>query len=338
MAANLVKAILWAIDIELDASHGYDQEHRYGPDYDCSSLVAAALIQGGFSGISPGMYTGNEYSQLTAAGFVPVTPIGQDIRAGDVFFYHQSGNIGHTCMAINSYQIVEASGKEHGGATGGTTGDQTGQEIRVINYQGGNWDYQMRYVERGYYIAGPGVMTQAMMENNADIICNYLVREGWTPNAIAAFLGNAQVDSDINPGHWENYDSSDPSNGFGIVQWKPSTDYTTWAAMHGYAPDNGTGQLLWIATESVNSGYWQPTVEYPVTFLAFILSEYSPADLASVWAYNFARCDPGQVSSRSGAANAWYQWMGGKVLPTDFPKWLLFKFVERRRRQDGRSV
>lgn len=338
MAANLVKAVLWACGIALDASHGYDQANRYGPDYDCSSFVAASLIQGGFTGISPSMYTGNEYSQLTAAGFVPVTPIGQTICAGDVFFYHNSGNDGHTCMAISSTQIVEAAGNEFGGATGGTPGDQTGQEIRIIGYADIGWQYQMRYVERGTWIAGPGAMTQAMMENNADLICNALLQAGWSINAIAGFLGNAQVDSDLNPGHWENYDSSNPANGFGIVQWKPSTDYTYWATAHGFLPENGAGQMLWLTTEPVNSGYWQPTVEYPVTFMAWTISDFSPADLAAVWAYNFARCDPGQVSARSGYANTWYQWMGGTVLTGTVPAWLLFKFVEKRRRLDGRSI
>ena len=33
------KAVEWAISIANDNSHGYDQAHRDGPDYDCSSLI-----------------------------------------------------------------------------------------------------------------------------------------------------------------------------------------------------------------------------------------------------------------------------------------------------------
>lgn len=140
---SIYRAVQWAIRIANDDSHGYDQANRYGPDYDCSSFVAAALIEGGFN-VSPYMYTGNEYSELTAAGFAPVHPIGAEIQAGDVFFYHHEGNNGHTCIAINSSQIAQATCNEFGGATGGMPGDQTGTEIEITNY-GGAWDYQMRY-------------------------------------------------------------------------------------------------------------------------------------------------------------------------------------------------
>ena len=329
MAGNLIQAITWAVNIANDPSHGYDQASRLGPDYDCSSLVAAALRAGGFTTISPSMYTGNEYSNLTGAGFVPVTPIGADIRAGDVFFYHHSGNEGHTCMAINSAYIVEASGNEFGGAVGGQTGDQTGQEIRITQYSNNGWDYQMRYVEQASWISGPGVMTQAMMENNATIISNFLLQAGWSINAISAFIGNAQKDSDLNPAHWENYDSSDPNNAFGLLQWKPSTVYTSWALSHGYAPEDGWGQLMWVITDGVNS--WQATNEYPVSMASWIISSGSPIDLSNIWAYNFEG-DPLGAGGRAGDTGSWYSWFGGNPYFSDVPAWLLFKFVQRRRR------
>ena len=31
------KAVTWAIEIANDPAHGYDQDNRWGPDYDCSS-------------------------------------------------------------------------------------------------------------------------------------------------------------------------------------------------------------------------------------------------------------------------------------------------------------
>ena len=36
------KAVTWAIRIANDPAHGYDQDNRWGPDYDCSSLVISA--------------------------------------------------------------------------------------------------------------------------------------------------------------------------------------------------------------------------------------------------------------------------------------------------------
>ena len=35
-------ATQWMIDLANDDSHGYDQTHRWGPDYDCSSAVISA--------------------------------------------------------------------------------------------------------------------------------------------------------------------------------------------------------------------------------------------------------------------------------------------------------
>lgn len=337
MAGNLVKAIIWAINIANDASHGYDQAHRYGPDYDCSSYVAAALREGGFTSIPATMYTGNEYNALTGAGFVSMTPIGSDHQAGDVYFFHLAGNNGHTCIGINATQIAEASINELGTVSGGTTGDQTGDEIHVRNWYNPGWHYKMRYVEQLSWIYSNSALTQAQMENNATIICNLLIRQGWSTTAIAALLGNMQAESSINPGVWENYDSSDPNNGFGLVQWTPSTNYTNWATSQGYAIDDGDGQMVWILTETVNSGQWIPTTDYPLSWADWTTSTDTAANLALAFLANFERGDPNSAATRAGYANAWFTWMGGRVF-TGCPTWLLFKFVEKRRRLDGRSV
>jgi hypothetical protein len=39
---KILSAINWAVAIANDDSHGYDQTNRWGPDYDCSSLVIQA--------------------------------------------------------------------------------------------------------------------------------------------------------------------------------------------------------------------------------------------------------------------------------------------------------
>ncbi len=36
------KAAAFAVSVAKDDSHGYDQGRRWGPDYDCSSLVITA--------------------------------------------------------------------------------------------------------------------------------------------------------------------------------------------------------------------------------------------------------------------------------------------------------
>lgn len=84
------------------------------------------------------------------------------------------------------------------------------------------------------------------MENatdNAQYIYNFMVRNGASQNAALAVLGNMYAESTCNPGIWQNLDSSRTDLGFGLVQWTPSTKYTSWAASKGYESKNINGQL-----------------------------------------------------------------------------------------------
>ena len=47
MGAVIESAVNWAVKIANDNSHGYDQNNRWGPNYDCSSLVISAFEQAG---------------------------------------------------------------------------------------------------------------------------------------------------------------------------------------------------------------------------------------------------------------------------------------------------
>lgn len=40
-------ATQWMINLANDDTHGYDQAHRWGPDYDCSSAVITAWENAG---------------------------------------------------------------------------------------------------------------------------------------------------------------------------------------------------------------------------------------------------------------------------------------------------
>ena len=139
-------AVQWAINIANDDSHGYDQTHRDGPDYDCSSLVCWAYYQAGLNtrpGYTPA--TGTMYNVFLAAGFEDVTSsvnltTGEGIQRGDVLL----NTVHHTAMSIGNGQVVNASQNEHGGAAGGATGDQTGKEIYVRNYYNYPWNYVLR--------------------------------------------------------------------------------------------------------------------------------------------------------------------------------------------------
>lgn len=52
------------------------------------------------------------------------------------------------------------------------------------------------YYGNGYDAQG---WSRQQRANNVDIIASYLHSEGWTINAIAAFLGNVEIESYINP-------------------------------------------------------------------------------------------------------------------------------------------
>ena len=140
-------AVEWAIGIANDDSHGYDQTNRWGPDYDCSSLVIQAWQNAGVPVKTQGAsYTGNMYDAFIACGFVDVTSqvdlsSGSGVVRGDVLL----NIVHHTAMSIGNGQIVQASINEHGETTGGQTGDQTGREIYTRNYYNYPWDKVLRY-------------------------------------------------------------------------------------------------------------------------------------------------------------------------------------------------
>lgn len=140
-------AVEWAIGIANDDSHGYDQTNRWGPDYDCSSLVIQAWQNAGVPVKTQGAsYTGNMYDAFIACGFIDVTsqinlPSGSGVIRGDVLLNISN----HTAMSIGNGRIVQASINENGETTGGQTGDQTGREIYTRSYYNYPWDKVLRY-------------------------------------------------------------------------------------------------------------------------------------------------------------------------------------------------
>lgn len=138
---DIEKSVQFMEQIAKDDTHGYDQINRYGPDYDCSSLVAAALIDGGFE-VSKYSWTGNLAQQLKLCGFFECT---KPYIRGDIHL--KSGK--HVCMSVSTTSIAEASINENGKVSGGKTGDQTGKEIAIKPYYeySGGWDYHFRYYD-----------------------------------------------------------------------------------------------------------------------------------------------------------------------------------------------
>jgi len=143
------EAAAWAEALAADDANGYDQANRWGPDWDCSSLVIQAYENAGIPVKSRGAtYTENMVPVFLSCGFRDVKDsidltTGAGLQRGDVLVNVKH----HAAICIGGGRIVNAGGNEFGGAVGGRTGDQTGREIRVMNYylypQG--WDHVLRY-------------------------------------------------------------------------------------------------------------------------------------------------------------------------------------------------
>ena len=136
--------IQWALHIAWDDSHGYSQLNRWGPDYDCSSLVVSALKNTGFR-VGNASWTGNMLGELTKLGFSWHSGL-SGLGRGDILLAHNS-RLEHTEIYLGNNQMVGAWISETGGISG-VRGDQTGNEIRQTTFMPWlSWDGYLRYVE-----------------------------------------------------------------------------------------------------------------------------------------------------------------------------------------------
>lgn len=131
-------------------SHGYSQKPpsgRWGPDFDCSSLVYQAAHDAGYSvGIGPDKvrFTGTMLKDFEKAGFqiLPFANVGiSDLKIGDILL-----NLAlHAEVYVGNGESVGATGSETGGYVG-EAGDQTGHEIEKhpVTTFDKEWDYILR--------------------------------------------------------------------------------------------------------------------------------------------------------------------------------------------------
>lgn len=141
--SKIQKALQWMLNIAADNSHGYSQQNRWGPDYDCSSMVIQAFENAGVPVKSAGAtYTGNMRPVFLRNGFTDVTskvnlPNCSGMQPGDVLL----NQVHHTAMYAGNGKIVHARGQSYGTPA---PGDQ-GQEIAVTSYYNYPWDCVLRY-------------------------------------------------------------------------------------------------------------------------------------------------------------------------------------------------
>lgn len=166
-------------------------------------------------------------------------------------------------------------------------------------------------------------LTTEEMRLNATYIYNSLgINNGWTLNAICAILGNMQAESTINPGRWQSDNVGSTSNGYGLVQWTPSTKYTEWCSANGFSdPSEMDANISRILYEVANGIQWISTDTYSLSFEDFAKSNESIDYLAKAFLLCYERPKDQSASVqnyRSQLANAWHTYFESGTLP-DIP-------------------
>lgn len=197
----------------------------------------------------------------------------------------------------------------------------------------------------GFY-TGNEYLNEEQMTVNAVYFAAYMDYYGWTKEACAGILGNAEIESTINPGVWQNLSSVDPDNGFGLLQWTPSTKYTTWCHQKGLTPrylNSACERIIWEQeNEGGASDQWIATSEFPMTFSEYKISTMNSDRLARAFLYCYERpADPAATEDlRIEAALKWYEVIRGQLPPVPLPgivaKWAIYqrpkgKLIRRRR-------
>lgn len=143
-------ALNWMLNLAADQRHGYSQQSRWGPDYDCSSAVISSYQEGAGIPVKTkgATYTGNMKNVFLNCGFKDVTKscnlaTGAGLQPGDVLLNENgkgtSGN-GHAAMYAGNGQLVHARGQSYGSSK---PGDQ-GTEIAVTSYRNHPYEVVLR--------------------------------------------------------------------------------------------------------------------------------------------------------------------------------------------------
>lgn len=164
--------------------------------------------------------------------------------------------------------------------------------------------------------------SNAYQIDNATEMWNFFRTNGYSEQATAAIIGNAQWESCLNPAQWQyggyvgNLD-----DGYGLFQWDPASRYiNTFCGTYGYDPKEGHYQCAWVQTQTIgglDGDQWYGVVN-PTGWGEFKVSTQSPATLAYAFCRNWER--GGWASERATNAEYWYNYFTGTPVPPDPPE------------------
>lgn len=154
-------------------------------------------------------------------------------------------------------------------------------------------------------------------ETNARYIYSYMLKKGWTAQAVCGMLGNIQSESGIAVDIWEG----GVGPGYGLVQWTPASKLINWCNAQGLDYHDISAQCARIDYEMKNGIQFAPSVSYNLTGNQFIKSTEPANTLGLVFLANYERpLEPNQPQRGTQAAH-WYSVLSGQDPdPVDPPK------------------
>lgn len=135
-------------------------------------------------------------------------------------------------------------------------------------------------------------LTEKQSLENGQLVANFLLSKGWTPESISATLGNMRHESSVNPNMYEYGKAWEGDWGFGLVQWTPRSKYWNWALQNGYSESelrNGDAQLARMDYEVDQGIQWISTPNYPETYAQYRKSKKNLDYLTNAFCWNYER-------------------------------------------------
>ena len=334
----MLQAWQWCVDRCNAPDVGYNQDYRNERTvngityYDCSSLIFYALGYAGYEiNLTAWPFTTETMPTiLKNLGFeeiiLPDDYTDFKFQKGDILWIHDTspGGHQHTEMMYDDQYSMGAHSKRLPLADQVSINTYTVWQSSIHYWRvyrwpfaGGDWIAG----ESGEYFGDPtgelcGHNEKAI--NNANVIKDYFLSQGWTLNAIAGLCGNIQQESTFNPNLIEQYVNPD-TGGHGLVQWTPPTDlYKVMDVLYGGHDDwyDGQKQLSVIYAEFQQSTgiknwgiepQWYATSNYPLSWKEWASSTADAGYLALAFQANYER--PGSFhTEREKFGQRWYQY------------------------------